>query len=135
MDRISVRAIEESLSWLKSADLNMKGQNYSKCVYDLHMALDIAVKAVLFAVEVDSPKRHNVNDLLEIAVSREAFLSKVFRSWMRGSSPNSFSINAIKHSFMYLSIPEAPASRNPSPRFLSVFYRNCFAISIILLNS
>ena len=85
MDRISVRAIEESLSWLKSADLNMKGQNYSKCVYDLQMALEIAVKAVLFAVEVDSPKKHNVNDLLEIAVNeRKNLFSEQFKNALPG---------------------------------------------------
>ncbi|MGC8514662.1 MAG: HEPN domain-containing protein [Thermoplasmata archaeon] len=81
MDRISARAIEESLSWLKSADLNKKGQNYSKCIYDLQMALEMAVKAILLAVGVDSPKKHNVNDLLEIAVNeRKSLFSEQFKS-------------------------------------------------------
>ena len=56
MDRINIRAIEESFSWLRSADLNKKGQNYSMCVYDLQVALEIAVRAILFDVGIDSPK-------------------------------------------------------------------------------
>ena len=37
-------------------------QNHSRCVYDLRIALGIAVRAILFALGVDSPKNHNVND-------------------------------------------------------------------------
>ena len=85
MERISIKAIEESLSWLRSADLNKKGQNYSKCVYDLQMALEIAVKAILFAVGVDSPKKHNLNDLLEIAVNeRKNLFSDQFKRALPG---------------------------------------------------
>ena len=49
------------------------------------MALEIAVKAILFAVGVDSPKKHNVNDLLEIAVNeRKNLFSDQFKSALPG---------------------------------------------------
>ena len=60
-------------------------QNYSRCVYDLRIALGIAVRAILFAVGVDSPKKHNVNDLLEIAVNeRKNLFSDQFKRALLG---------------------------------------------------
>jgi len=78
---MSNRAIQESLSWFTSARLNMNGKNYSKCIYDLQMALEIAVKGVLLSVGVDSPKKHNVGDIIEnVVAERKELFSERFRT-------------------------------------------------------
>jgi HEPN domain-containing protein len=68
MEDVSRRAIEDAREWFDSARLNLGAGNFSKSVYALEMAVEIAMKAILIASARDYPKRHDVYDLLEEAV-------------------------------------------------------------------
>ena len=93
MDDMSERALEQANRWFKSAALNRVGENFSNCVYDLEMALEIALKAVLIAMGKDYPKKHDIFDRLEEVVNENP---KAFSDEFRGS------ISLIKGTFRQL---------------------------------
>jgi HEPN domain-containing protein len=67
MDTVSFSALENAREWLKSASLNKNNENYAKSLYDMEMALEIAVKGVLIALGKNFPKKHAVVGLLRRA--------------------------------------------------------------------
>jgi len=82
----------------------------------------IAVRAILFAVGVDSPKKHNVNDLLEIAVNdRQNLFSDQFKRALLGM------VASLRH-LLYLRSISAYGLRNLSAqRILSLFPMKCIS--------
>ena len=75
------KLIEEAKSWLKSGILNQEGRNYSKSVYALEMALEIALKSVVASSGRDVPRRHDiVPPLEEIILSKPKIFSTEFKN-------------------------------------------------------
>lgn len=68
MEDLSKLAIRDAEQWFKSATLNKQAENFSKCVYSMEMAVEIALKAILILSGRDFPKRHDVFDMLEETV-------------------------------------------------------------------
>ena len=75
------KLIAEAKSWLKSGILNQEGRNYSKSVYALEMALEIALKSVVASSGRDVPRRHDiVPPLEEIILSKPKIFSTEFKN-------------------------------------------------------
>ena len=75
------RLIVEAKSWFRSGILNQEGKNYSKSVYALEMALEIALKAVIASAGRDVPKRHDIIPPLdEIILSKPKLFSTEFKN-------------------------------------------------------
>ncbi len=72
--------MDEAKSWLRSAELNMDGSNYSKSVYALEMSLEIALKSVLVSASQSATRQHDVLPQLEgIILLKPKLLSAAFK--------------------------------------------------------
>ena len=90
---MSKQPIEEAKRWLRSAELNREGMNYSKGAYVLEMALEIALKVVLNSSGKNLQKRHDILvPLEELFMLHPRRYSANFRNML----------NSIKPVFNYL---------------------------------
>lgn len=68
-DRIDA-AIETSKLWFKAAEDTRKGGSYNVSLYSLEMSLEIALKAILMAVNMDPPKTHDIGNVVKRVLNR-----------------------------------------------------------------
>ena len=62
---IAKEAIDTAESWLETAN-TMAGKGiYNTALYSEEMAVEIALKAVMLAVDVEPPKIHNIIEIME----------------------------------------------------------------------
>ena len=53
-------AIESAEAWLRTAEITRKNEDYDISAYSLEMSLEITLKAVLIALNVNYPKVHDM---------------------------------------------------------------------------
>ena len=56
----SKSAIESAEAWLRTAEITRKNEDYGISAYSLEMSLEITLKAVLMALNVNYPKVHDI---------------------------------------------------------------------------
>jgi HEPN domain-containing protein len=61
---IAADAIASAKRWLASAKANAAARNYDTALYSLEMAVEIALKALLFSLGADVPKTHFIGDFV-----------------------------------------------------------------------
>ena len=62
---ISEKAMETAESWIKTAETMAKEGVYNTSLYSEEMAVEISLKAVLFALGIEPPKNHNIIEIVE----------------------------------------------------------------------
>jgi|GEM_PF-6371951 HEPN domain-containing protein len=75
----SMKALESSEMWLRTAEAAFEKKLYPSSLYALEMATEIALKAVLVTMRVDVPKTHNMTQMLkDIFDEKRSLLPKEF---------------------------------------------------------
>ncbi len=65
---ISREAIKTAESWIKTAETMLDKKVYNTALYSEEMAVEIALKAVMLAMEIEPPKVHNITEIVETNV-------------------------------------------------------------------
>ena len=76
---ISEKAMETAESWIKTAETMAKEGVYNTCLYSEEMAVEISLKAVLFALGIEPPKNHNIIEIVENNIVNSQKISKLNR--------------------------------------------------------
>lgn len=72
-------AVASAKRWLNSAGRNAGGGDYDTALYSLEMSVEIALKAVLFALGLEVPRMRSISDLATEALKGDSRLPKEFR--------------------------------------------------------
>ncbi len=109
------KAIKDAEEWLSSAKRNRDADVYSKSLYELEMSLEVSIKAIFIALNIEFPKEHNVGLKL-----KEVYNSR------KGAFPISFSedIDGIIEIFYYLLKQRNAAGYSFESSFTEEDFRN-----------
>ncbi len=77
--KVAYEAIASAKRWLSSAKRVAGDGNYDAAVYSLEMAVEIAMKAVLISLGIESPKVHNIRGAMQQAVMESRRIPKDFK--------------------------------------------------------
>ena len=80
---IAEKALETAESWINTAETMAEKKIYNTCLYSETMAVEIALKAVLFAVGIEPPKMHNIIETVEKNIVNSQKISKDKREEIR----------------------------------------------------
>ena len=80
---IAEKALETAESWISTAEGMAEKKIYNTCLYSETMAVEIALKAVLFAVGIEPPKMHNIIETVEKNIVNSQKISKDKREEIR----------------------------------------------------
>ena len=80
---IAEKALETAESWINTAETMAEKKIYNTCLYSETMAVEIALKAVLFAVGIEPPKIHNIIEIVEKNIGNSQKISKDKREEIR----------------------------------------------------
>ena len=80
---IAEKALETAESWINTAETMAEKKIYNTCLYSETMAVEIALKAVLFAVGIEPPKIHNIIETVEKNIVNSQKISKDKREEIR----------------------------------------------------
>ncbi len=71
--------LESSGKWLKACEVNRKNRLYGVALYSLEMSVEMALKAVLYKLNIEVPKMHNITGQMRAVAKENTKLSKEFR--------------------------------------------------------
>lgn len=100
-------ALDDALRWLNSAKRSGGAGDYNLGIYGLEMSVEIALKAVLIALDIDYPKVHDILPIIRSAIkesksklpsafiNNESFILDTLRELLklRGPAGYTFSSN------------------------------------------
>ncbi len=73
---IAKEAIASAKRWLGSSRFNADAGNYDAALYSMEMAVEIAMKAVLYSIKTEVPKSHSIGDIFKDSVKNSGALPK-----------------------------------------------------------
>ena len=80
---IAEKAIDTAESWISTAETMAEKKIYNTCLYSEEMAVEIALKAVLIAINIEPPKIHNIIEIVEKIIVNSQKISKDKREEIR----------------------------------------------------
>ncbi len=80
---IAEKALETAESWINTAEAMAEKKIYNTCLYSETMAVEVSLKAVLFAVGIEPPKMHNIIETVEKNIVNSQKISKDKREEIR----------------------------------------------------